>query len=138
MSISAFGVPTLMRGIPLVIAAVLAVASCTPKPLPDTSGSPLLVSSGAQAVPGEVLVQFRPGTSSTRVQEILADTGARIEKSLGSPLVYMIRPLDGRTADGLVARLRAHREVIYAEPNRLRGINPSPVLQGDSSGPPTR
>lgn len=136
MSISVFGMSASMRGIPLVIAAMLAVASCMPNSPPDTSGSPLLVSSGAQAVPGEVLVQFRPGTSSARIQEILADTGARIEKSLGTPLVYMVRPSDGRSADELVARLRAHREVMYAEPNRLRGINPSPALQ--SPGPPIR
>lgn len=138
MSISVFGIPVWGRAILLVIACVPGAGACTPK---VSSSSPLPLpseSSTEQVVTGEVLVQFRPGTTSMRIEEIMAATGARSVKSLGTPLVFMVRPPGGRTAGELMARFREYNDVLYAEPNQVRRIEPPAVLQGTQPRAPTR
>lgn len=138
MSISVFGIPAWIRGILLVIASVPAAGACTPNVLSSAPMPPPPESSGEQVVPGEVLVQFRPGTSSTRIEEIMTATGARTGKSLGTPLVFMVRPSDGCTAAELIARFREYNDVLYAEPNQTRRIEPPSILRGTQPRVPTR
>ena len=138
MSISVLVIPAWIRAILLVIAWVPGTGACTPN---VSSSSPLPLppeSSADQVVPGEVLVQFRPGTTSMRIEEIMAATGARSVKSLGTPLVFIVRPLGERTAGELTARFREYNDVLYAEQNRVRRIEPPAVLQGTQPRSPTR
>jgi hypothetical protein len=91
----------------------------------------------APAIPGEVLVQFRAGTSNARIEEILATAGARAVKSLGTPHAVLVRPSGGDSADELIVRLRKYPEVQFAEPNRIRRIEPPPELPGSKRSAPT-
>ena len=137
MSISVFVIPAWIRAI-LLVASVPGIGACTPN---VSSSSPLPLppeSSADQVVPGEVLVQFRPGTTSMRIEEIMAATGARSVKSLGTPLVFIVRPPGERTAGELMARFREYNDVLYAEKNQVRRIEPPAVLQGTQPRSPTR
>lgn len=83
-------------------------------------------------------MQFRPGTTGMRIEEIMAATGARSVKSLGTPLVFIVSPPDGRPAGELVTRFREYNDVLYAEQNQVRRIEPPAVLQGAQPRAPTR
>ena len=138
MSISVLVIPSWIRAILLAIAVVPGTGACTPK---VSSSSPLPLaqeSSKEQVVPGEVLVQFRPGTTSMRIEEIMAAAGARSVKSLGTPLSLIVRSQGEHTAGELMARFREYNDVLYAEQNRVRRIEPPAVLQGTQPRAPTR
>lgn len=78
----------------------------------------------SQYAPGEVIVQFRAGTSADRVGEIVNATGMRIDKSLGSPLVYLLRYSGEIPIDEMIQRLKSYPEVRNAEPNRVIRLDP--------------
>ena len=137
MSISILNLPASMLGVPLLVSGALVVGSCVQNSSSHTPLAPVRVQSAEQLVPGEVLVQFREGTSSARIGDILAATGATIDKHLGTPLVILVRPSDGCSTDELIVRLREYREVLYAEPNRIRRIEPPPALPGAKPNPPS-
>jgi len=92
--------------------------SCAKQPatIPESSGNP---STSDYAVPGEIIVQFHRGTSSEKMDEILEAAGVGIKKRMVSPLVLVVRPLGGRSVPDAIADLQRHKEVQYAEPNRL-------------------
>ena len=81
----------------------------------------------AQTVPGEVLIEFRAGTSPDRVATILAATNTTIKKNLGAPLTYLLLISGDRSVDETIRRLRSFSEVLYAEPNRIMRIEPGPA-----------
>ena len=74
--------------------------------------------------PERVLVQFRDDTNLARIHEIVASAGGRIERSLGMPGGFLITPLSGKKSASLVTDLRRYKEIIYAEPDRVR---PQPI-----------
>jgi hypothetical protein len=76
------------------------------------------------AVPGEALVQFRPGTEPERIVRILEEAEAQIDKPLGMPLAYAIRFPDRIPVEEMLRRLRAYPEVQLAEPNYRVYLNP--------------
>lgn len=77
-------------------------------------------------------MQFYPGTSESRIREILAEIPASVKKQLGSPLVYLVKPLGGGTVSEGISRLQQYKEVQYAEPNRVhRMFDPDQSLPPD-------
>jgi hypothetical protein len=75
-------------------------------------------------IPGELLVQFRPGVAQERVAEILSAHGLIIERDLGMPLAYLTRSVGALTLPELIASLHSYPEVVSVEPNRVRRIGP--------------
>ena len=69
-------------------------------------------------VPGEVLVQFRPGTPRQRLEEILAELNLRLGKSLGTPGAFVLKFSAPTTVEEVIRRLKQFPEVRLAEPNR--------------------
>jgi thermitase len=86
----------------------------------------VLVSTTARAqvappafVPGRVLVQFKLGTSATREQEIVAEDGGESDREI-APIGVHIVQLRPNTSPVAAARaFGQHREVAFAEPDRI-------------------
>lgn len=78
----------------------------------------------ADVVPGEVIVQFRPGTSAQRIDAVLQATGTRIERHLGMPLVYSLRFSGDIPVEEMVQRFKSYPEVENVEPNRVIRLEP--------------
>jgi hypothetical protein len=126
--------------LPLALTALF-LAGCAqdtarPAARAETS-APTPAPTAEPSIPGEVLVQFRQGTSNARIEEILASAGASAVKSLGTPHAVLVRPSGGGSADELIVRLHKYPEVQFAEPNRIRRIEPPPEPPGAKQRPPT-
>jgi hypothetical protein len=120
-----------------VYSALLAVgsitASCVQQAPPNAQPLSEIVSPARQHIPGEVIVQFRVGTTNERIHEIIAVAGARIKKDLGV-FVYLVSFSNERPVDELVASLRVYPEVLYAEPNWITQIAPPRPVSGPKPG----
>ncbi|HKR10942.1 MAG TPA: S8 family peptidase [Pyrinomonadaceae bacterium] len=116
----------LLLTILLSIVAIIPVsqrAQRQPPPLPEVKKTQL------DAVPGEILVRFRPGSNAKRPgrQNITAKTGRQITLSVkaigpGPEIVDGLRVAEVNPADtsNAIEALRARSDVIYAEPNFIR------------------
>jgi hypothetical protein len=82
----------------------------------------------AQHVPGEVIVQFRAGTTPNRIGAILEATNTRIKKELGMPLNYLLGFSEDISVEEMTQRLKRFPEVQHAEPNRVHRLGPPPTL----------
>lgn len=105
--------------ISLIVLGIMACTACAQQsdPLKHlASGTP---STADQVVPGEVIVQFHQEVSQSRVEQVLSEAHVEIIKNLRPPLIFLVRPLGGRTAQQAITSLQQFREVQYAEPNRL-------------------
>lgn len=116
----------------LLAIILIPVASCTPHPESSPRYQAVPIASSDLIGPGEIIVQFYPGTSESRIREILAEIPASVKKQLGSPLVYLVKPLGGGTVSEGISRLQQYKEVQYAEPNRVhRMFDPDQSLPPD-------
>jgi hypothetical protein len=128
-----------MRAVTVCSALVAMVSFVTtacmlPAP-PSTEPARGAESPARQNVPGEVIVQFRVGTSKERIHEVIAATGASVEKDLGTPLIYLVRFSEERPIDQLLACLRGFPEVLHAEANRVIRIEPPRPIPGTKPAP---
>lgn len=108
---------------PWVLPVFALLGACAPPSTPGGHADPATAVDG-QYVPGQVLVQFRPGVTRERIAEILAANGLRLERDHGMPRAFLVSSAGDRPVPEIIARLRRHPEVEYAEPNRLRRISP--------------
>jgi Fervidolysin N-terminal prodomain len=99
--------------------AVLFLAGCTPASTDIVGTTTVPAKPAEQIVPGEVIVQFREGTSWERIEAILINTDTRIKKNLGMPFVYLLSISDASTVEGAIRRLKGFAEVLRAEPNQI-------------------
>jgi|GEM_PF-705754 len=77
---------------------------------------------GPSVVPGQILIQVGSGVS---LPETARAVGARVLRSLGGQGIHLLVLEQGSVAEA-VARLRARRGVIFAEPNYLRRLQIEP------------
>ena len=89
-----------------------------------------------EAVPGELLVQFDRGLTSTGARQAIArglagaTVGGLLARANG-PLALVRLPADALTVEEAIARLRSQPNVVYAEPNyvaRILGATRSTAL----------
>ena len=72
---------------------------------------------GAEFVPGEVLVAFRPGVATTTRARVLHARGARATEKVAFGRATLVTLQAGSSVLGAVAALRRDPSVLYAEPN---------------------
>lgn len=115
----------------LIVTAVLLTACSGGTASPKTAATN---TNSANVVPGEVIVQFHPGTSTRRIEEVVEATGTRVAKHLGMPLVYLLRFSGGIPVEEMVQRLKSYPEVQHVEPNRVIRLEPPrmPPVKPDS------
>lgn len=82
--------------------------------------------SAPRYVPGEVIVQFRVGTSNERMHEIIHASGAIRHKLLGTPLIFLLRFSNESPLERNIVGLRTNPEVLNVHPNRNIRIGPEP------------
>jgi thermitase len=74
----------------------------------------------APAVPGQLLVGFKSGVSSSRQDDVLSAVQGRLAKRFkfvrGGRLT-LVKPRSGKATDALLKRLKANPDVAYAEPD---------------------
>jgi hypothetical protein len=75
-------------------------------------------------VPGEVIVQFRPGVSSAARRDALGS--ARVTGSLGAPGLSVVRLVEGASVRASAASLARDPRVVFAEPNYLYRLTAVP------------
>lgn len=73
----------------------------------------------APAVPGEVLLRFRPSADRSDQAVIRRTSGVRLKRRLSLPRLELVETTADRTVAEVVAGLEARPEVAYAEPNFL-------------------
>jgi len=74
-------------------------------------------------VPGEVLVRFAPDTENARIHAILEELDLEMAEALPLPGLYRVKTSDPSIPmKGIVMRLNAFPEVMYAEPNYIMSI----------------
>jgi thermitase len=77
----------------------------------------LPASASADAVRGQLIVGFKPGTSSSAQSKLLAAAGARIRTRLAHIRAASIRPRSGRALSAVKTALRRSHAVAYVEPD---------------------
>lgn len=87
-------------------------------------------------VPGELIVRFRAGVGSARRSSVLRAEGARVDKSLGTLGLKLVRLGRGASVRAAAAALERRPEILYAEPNYLRSLSaiPNDLLWSDLWG----
>jgi thermitase len=122
----------------LAALVVCALQLCCITTLPaQNRPDPVLASStwrGQQVVAGELLVQFRPGTSAAQQQERNATMGCPRLASVTDSLVRVALPA-GADIDDFVARYQAAGEVAFAQPNVLHRPVPATAEPLDPAAP---
>ncbi|MBE9503817.1 MAG: hypothetical protein IME96_06555 [Proteobacteria bacterium] len=71
-------------------------------------------------VPGEVLVNFREGTSQVRINAILKELGMLSKESLGKGDMWLLKGANNMPVEEMVEKLKRYEEVEHASPNRRR------------------
>jgi thermitase len=89
----------------------------------------------AQAVPGELIVRFRPGVAAAATQTTLRSLNLSTVQSIGNPAlgIQLVRTAPANQAQALQA-LRSNPTVAYAEPNGIMSI--PQVLPGRATNAP--
>jgi hypothetical protein len=72
--------------------------------------------------PGQLLVRFREGADPSVIERIQGEAGVRILKAVSGNSLYLMKIVDGSSVEDAVRRLKAHPEILYAEPNYTRGL----------------
>lgn len=113
-----------MRRIPILFAVLLAIsvpsAPARPRSLARVAPRTVAERAGGDFVPGEVLVKFRAGASSAKVDPLAGGALGlvRAERLEGLGVERYTMPGGGDVLDA-ARRLRARPDVEYAEPNYL-------------------
>ncbi len=107
-----------MRRVPFAL-FVLALLALILTWLPQEAfATPPSAAPATTFVPGEILVQWRPGASPNKIAVALADLGAEHMGTIAGLGVDRLRVRPGREWTA-IARLRANALVVYAEPNYI-------------------
>jgi subtilisin family serine protease len=99
------------RGVAVLLAAFAALACAA---LVAAQGAPA-ASSTAEYVPGELIVQFKPGLRTAA--EILASEGATLERRLAAPRSALVRLPKGASVSDAVRSFELRADVAGAQPN---------------------
>jgi subtilisin family serine protease len=75
------------------------------------------------AVPGQVIVRFRPHVGAGRRANVAASAGVRIRRWLGTRGLWLVHVRRGRSAVRAIAALEGSPAVRWAEPNRYVSLN---------------
>jgi subtilisin family serine protease len=84
------------------------------------------VNADAEFVPGEVIVQFRPGASGAARSRVLAARGAHAVRTLGQPGLTLVRLRGGASVRAAAASFERDASVAFAEPNYLYRLTGPP------------
>ena len=90
------------------------------------SDQPKLSPAGGETknyVPGEILVKFRDGTTDQMKEALQKEVRLKTIRIVSKPNLYLMKILDGSSAERVIERLRKFKEVKYAEPNYIRTIH---------------
>jgi subtilisin family serine protease len=101
----------------LALGAGAAAAGATPAPEILTSAP---AAAAPAAVPREVLVRFRAGTSASERGRVAREAGVTLLSGAAPPGVRVARTAAGDSPAEAAAHLRDEPEVAWAEPNRIR------------------
>jgi subtilisin family serine protease len=124
----------------LVLVAAVAGAGASPPAKPAVAGGSALGTLGAAPatyVPGELIVQFRKGTTATAQRGVAAQSGARVVRGLGQAGYALVRVPDGTSLLAAAASLESDPSVEVAEPNYLYELTqtiPNDTLFGQLRG----
>jgi subtilisin family serine protease len=111
---------TLLSLLVLVAGVSGAGAGQVAKPLAaGGAGLGKLDAAPARYVPGELIVQFRKGTTGVAQRGIATAGGARVVRALGQPGLVLVRVPKGMSLMAAAASLESDRSVEIAEPNYL-------------------
>src|SRR5437667_838667 len=78
---------------------------------------------GQQFVPDELLLKFRAGTPSSKVDEAINQVGATIlERSIGDPDLYRVRVSAGTNLDNAIRRFMQNPDVVRATRNPVEHL----------------
>jgi thermitase len=89
--------------------------------------------SGQSYVPGELVVQFQPGTAAATRADIHQSLGAVVRRRIPEIDVDLVALATGSDVFQAAARYVAHREVAYAEPNWLLTVAASSASIGSAA-----
>ena len=110
----------------LVASAVMVpLASASPETTPPSIERPTLAGYSPDAVPGEVIVKFRPPMSRVATREAVTKLGAAM---VAGPIAgfSVVKAERGRSTEDLIASLEADPSVASAEPNLVRYLAATP------------
>ena len=107
----------------VALCAACLVGGLLPAPASATDG--LEAALAAPRVPGEVVVRFEAGTSSSERVSARAGVDASDHSSLGLPGLEVME-LDGTSVRDAIAELEADPDVAYAEPNYIVSASGTP------------
>jgi thermitase len=113
-----------MRLIKALVALTLVAVALTARPSAQTSGA-------APAVPGQILVKFRPGASAAAKTAAHRAEGGRPLNEIARTGVQLVAVQAGDET-GAINRYRRNPNVVYAEPNFIRSV-PTPVNHATGS-----
>lgn len=75
-------------------------------------------------VPDEVLVKFSPDAQPQALQRIQAELQLETIRKFHSPNLFLMKITDGTPVEAIIRKLKAYRDVEYAEPNYAVKANP--------------
>ncbi len=108
------------RGAALAAAAVTALclsAAGTGAAAPVAASGITVTPAYGESVPGELIVRFRPGTTTAERAQAVSAEGGRVLQGLGTPGVNLLRVAPGDAAEA-AASLADRDAVLWVEPNR--------------------
>jgi subtilisin family serine protease len=106
-----------------LLSAAISSASAKEAPPPDPAEGNSLF--GQTVVPGEVIVRFERGASSSDRAAAKADVGATLERKLLLSRTQLVRVAPGREREA-ASVLERDSNVVYAEPNRVVHADATP------------
>jgi subtilisin family serine protease len=80
----------------------------------------------AQAGEGDIIVQRAPGLDSRGLRELREDAGVDLVAKLPLARTELVEPEPGQTTEEALAALRADRDIVFAEPDRLVRLAKAP------------
>jgi subtilisin family serine protease len=113
----------LAGGIVILLSGVTAAGAGPRVPVAQPSLVPLGGAEPSDYVPGELIVRFRGGSTSTERAAALRARGARSTDRLGLPGLVRVELERGASVEDAAAALEADPDVLYAEPNYLNRIS---------------
>jgi thermitase len=85
---------------------------------PLLAQGPITDPAGANFVPGEILVKFKPGVRRQDTQQKLAEVQGNVVRSISGIDVLTVKVPEGREQEA-IAKLQTQADVVYAEPNYI-------------------
>src|SRR5579862_5436597 len=98
------------------------IAICVVAWMATTRGQQPVRPPAAEYVAGEILVKFRPGSSSARRNNVLYVHAARVLRKYNTIDVHRIGLPSGQSVAAAVAAFRADPDVLAVQPNYIRHV----------------